>query len=86
MAEEDQGPVVAFFDVDGTLTSREFNDGLHVVPAAGVQEAIRAFVAAGNVAVVMGNARENVKAHADYVTDDVRDDGVVTALSHFGLI
>ena len=52
MAEKNQGPVVAFFDVDGTLTSREFNDGLHVVPTPGVQEAIRAFVAAGNVAVV----------------------------------
>ena len=39
-----------------------------------------------DVAVVMGNAHENVKAHAVYVTDDVRDDGVVTALRHFGLI
>lgn len=39
-----------------------------------------------DVAVVMGNARDVVKEHADYVTDDVRDDGVVTALEHFGLI
>lgn len=52
MAEEKQGGVVAFFDVDGTLTSREFNEGLHIVPTAAVQEAIRAFVDAGNVAVV----------------------------------
>lgn len=52
MAEKNQAPVVAFFDVDGTLTSREFNDGLHVVPTPGVQAAVRAFVEAGNVAVV----------------------------------
>ena len=34
----------------------------------------------------MGNARDNVKAHADYVTDVVTEDGVATALEHFGLI
>lgn len=45
-------PVVAFFDVDGTLTCRDLNEGLHVVPTARVREAVRAFVAAGNVAVV----------------------------------
>ena len=45
-------PVVAFFDVDGTLTCREFNTGLRVVPTARVQAAIRAFVDAGNVAVI----------------------------------
>lgn len=39
-----------------------------------------------DVAVVMGNARDVVKGHADYVTDHVRDDGVATALEHFGLI
>lgn len=39
-----------------------------------------------DVAVVMGNARDVVKEHADYVTDDVHDDGVATALEHFGLI
>ncbi len=52
MAEKNQAPVVAFFDVDGTLTCRDFNDGLHVVPTQGVQDAIRAFAAAGNVAVL----------------------------------
>ena len=52
MAEKNQGPVVAFFDVDGTLTCRDLNDGLHVVPTAAVQDAVRAFVDAGNVAVV----------------------------------
>ncbi len=52
MAEKNQAPVVAFFDVDGTLTCRDFNDGLRVVPTPGVQEAVRAFAEAGNVAVV----------------------------------
>lgn len=36
--------------------------------------------------VAMGNALSGVKAAADYVTDDVRNDGVVSALAHFGLI
>lgn len=45
-------PVVAFFDVDGTLTSRDFNDGMHITPTPRVCEAIRAFAAAGNVPVI----------------------------------
>ncbi len=36
--------------------------------------------------VAMGNALPHVKECADYVTDDVRDDGVATGLAHFGLI
>ena len=45
-------PAVAFFDVDGTLTCRDFNTGLRVEPRPRVQAAIRSFVARGNVAVV----------------------------------
>jgi Cof subfamily protein (haloacid dehalogenase superfamily) len=45
-------PVVAFFDVDGTLTDRGNDDGYEVMPTARVQEAIHAFVEQGNVAVV----------------------------------
>ncbi len=37
-------------------------------------------------AVAMGNAMPEVKAVADYVTDDVAHDGTVTAMQHFGLI
>ena len=33
--------------------------------------------------VAMGNARDEVKAAADYVTDDVDEGGVVNALHHF---
>lgn len=36
--------------------------------------------------VAMGNALDEVKAHADYVTTDVDDNGVRNALQHFGLI
>ena len=38
------------------------------------------------VGVVMGNASDEVKAVADYVTDSVDEDGVYNALKHFGLI
>ena len=37
-------------------------------------------------AVAMGNAMPEVKAAADYVTDDIDHDGTVTAMEHFGLI
>ncbi len=36
--------------------------------------------------VAMGNASDEVKAQADYVTDGVDEDGVEKALRHFGLI
>ena len=34
----------------------------------------------------MGNANDEVKAIADYVTDDVDNDGITKALRHFGLL
>lgn len=43
-------------------------------------------LAAVETAVAMGNAMPEVKAVADYVTDDVANDGAVTAMRHFGLI
>ena len=43
-------------------------------------------LAAVETAVAMGNAMPEVKAVADYVTDDVAHDGTVTAMHHFGLI
>lgn len=43
-------------------------------------------LAAVGTAVAMGNAMPEVKAVADYVTDDVEHDGTVTAMQHFGLI
>lgn len=38
------------------------------------------------IGVAMGNADEEVKKCADYVTDDVAQDGVRNALRHFGLL
>lgn len=43
-------------------------------------------LAAVETVVAMGNAMPEVKAIADYVTDDVAHDGTVTAMQHFGLI
>ena len=38
------------------------------------------------IGVVMGNATDEVKAEGDYVTSSVDDDGVLNALTHFGVI
>ncbi len=38
------------------------------------------------LSVAMGNASDDVKAVADYVTAGVDDDGIRTALTHFGII
>ena len=38
------------------------------------------------IGVAMGNANEGVKKIADYITDDVDNDGVFNALKHFNII
>ncbi len=38
------------------------------------------------IGVAMGNANENVKHIADYVTDEVDEDGIFNALVHFNII
>lgn len=38
------------------------------------------------IGVAMGNATDDVKSAADWVTDSVDDDGVMNALVHFGII
>ena len=38
------------------------------------------------VGVAMGNGGEEIRAAADYVTDDVENDGLQKAFSHLGLI
>ena len=43
-------------------------------------------LASVETAVAMGNAMPEVRAVADYVTDDVAHDGTVTAMRHVGLI
>lgn len=38
------------------------------------------------ISVAMGNANDEVKAIADYVTDDVEHDGILKALKHYHLL
>ena len=53
-----------------------FGDGGNDIP----------IIRAAGVGVAMGNAADDVKAAADYVTSGVDDDGVASALRHFGII
>lgn len=39
-----------------------------------------------HIGVAMGNANEGVKKIADYITDDVDNDGIFNALKHFNII
>ena len=39
-----------------------------------------------NTGIAVGNAPKEVKEHADYVTDDIHDDGIYNAMKHFNLI
>jgi len=47
-----RGPVVAFFDVDGTLTYRSPETGPTSIPRKRVENAVRSFVAAGGIAAI----------------------------------
>jgi Cof subfamily protein (haloacid dehalogenase superfamily) len=38
------------------------------------------------ISVAMGNAKQNLKDMADFITDDVDSDGLYNAFKHFGLI
>lgn len=38
------------------------------------------------ISIAMGNANDEVKSIADYVTDDVDNDGIIKAIKHFKLI
>ena len=38
------------------------------------------------IGIAMGNANDEVKAAADYVTASVDEDGIYKALKHFGVI
>ena len=49
---DERGPVVAFFDVDGTLTYRNPDERPTNVPRRRVEDAVRGFVARGGVAVL----------------------------------
>ena len=36
--------------------------------------------------IAMGNATDDVKKAADYITDTVQNDGIISALKHFEII
>ena len=38
------------------------------------------------IGVAMGNASDDVKSIADYVTTDVDNDGILNALKHFNVL
>lgn len=46
----------------------------------------KSMLMAAGIGVAMGNAVDDVKAHANYVTTSVDEDGIKNALMHFGVI
>ena len=67
-----------FLDEEGIRRSQTmaFGDG----------ENDRTMLKFAGTGVAMGNASDQLKAVADYVTDGIDDDGIAKALLHFGLI
>ena len=67
-----------FFDTHGFDRSQvmAFGDGENDI----------AMIKFAGIGVAMGNASDDVKAAADYVTDTVDNGGIEKALKHFGLI
>ena len=43
-------------------------------------------IRAAGIGIAMGNALDSLKQQADYTTTSVDDDGIRTALRHFGII
>lgn len=60
-------------DIQETYAIGDSNNDIEMVNAAGI-------------GIAMGNGSKALKEIADYVTDDINDDGLYKALEHFGLI
>ena len=67
--------ILDYFGIDVTETM-SFGDGGNDIP----------MIRYAQIGVAMGNANDNVKAEADYVTSSVDEDGIMNALKHFGVI
>lgn len=63
-----------------------FGIGLSETMAFGDGENDLTMLRHAHIGVAMGNANDKVKSQADYVTGSVDEDGIVTALEHFGLL
>lgn len=61
------------FSMDETMA---FGDGGNDIP----------MLRAAGLGIAMGTAADTVKSNADYVTNSVDEDGIKTALTHFGII
>ena len=85
----------AFTDITALGSNKEKGIA-EVIKYLGIdKEEIIAFGDGGNdismlryagIGVAMGNASDNVKAVANYITDSVDNDGIRNALLHFGII
>ena len=53
-----------------------FGDGENDIP----------MIKAAGIGVAMENGMPEVKAIADYITSDVKEDGIVAALKHFEIL
>ena len=84
-----------FVDVIPTGGGKNVGMGVILKDLGLKKEQVMAFGDGGNdvpmlrmagLSVAMGNAGPSVKEQADYITGSVDEDGVVSALEHFGLI
>lgn len=84
-----------FMDVTPTATSKAGGIAVVAEHFGWRMEELMGFGDGGNdipmlesvgCAVAMGNATDEVKARAHYVTADAADDGIAAALRHFGLL
>ena len=87
---ENKGKIAFFAGIDKATGMEEFMRSYGFSAAE-----VAAFGDGGNdiamlrfagIGVAMGNANDEVKAMADYVTDDVDHDGIMNALLHFGIL
>lgn len=67
--------ILEYYDIplEGTMAFGDGGNDMQMLQHAGI-------------GVAMGNAEDEVKEVADYVTESVDDDGVYKALKHFGVI
>ena len=67
--------ILDYFGLDVSETM-SFGDGGNDIP----------MLRYAQIGVAMGNANDDVKVEADYVTTSVDEDGIANALKHFGII